>query len=107
MQTNKHSQKLSFSGLLTCLLATTLLLAACTKEGDTIYKPNPDEEKPSTAPLVTVIYGPNSLGDRSYCDKIYKGIEASAAERGLRTLHLMPESMEQGQAYLEMMFQHP
>ena len=87
------------------LLIVSLLMVACTKEGDTVYLPNPDEEQPSTTPLVTVIYGPNSLGDRSYCDKIYKGIEASAAERGLRTLHLMPESMEQGQAYLEMMFQ--
>ena len=87
------------------LLATILAFVACTKEGDTIYQPNPDEEQPSTAPLVTVIYGPNSLGDRSYCDKIYRGVEASASKRGLRTLHLMPESMEQGQTYLEMMFQ--
>ena len=83
----------------------SLLFVACTKEGDTIYQPDPDEEQPSTAPLVTVIYGPNSLGDRVYCDKIYKGIEASAAKRGLRTLHLMPESMKQGLTYLEMMFQ--
>ena len=87
------------------LLATILAFVACTKEGDTIYQPNPDEEQPSTAPLVTVIYGPNSLGDRSYCDKIYRGVEASASKRGLRTLHLMPESMEQGLTYLEMMFQ--
>lgn len=86
-------------------MIVSLLFVACTKEGDTIYQPDPDEEQPSTAPLVTVIYGPNSLGDRVYCDKIYKGIEASAAKRGLRTLHLMPESMEQGLTYLEMMFQ--
>ena len=87
------------------LLATMLALVACTKEGNTIYQIDPDEEKPSTAPLVTVIYGPNSLGDRSYCDKIYRGVEASASKHGIRTLHLMPESMEQGQTYLEMMFQ--
>ena len=43
-------------------LIAILLFVCCTKEGDTIYKPNPDEEQPSTAPLVTVIYGPNSLG---------------------------------------------
>ena len=48
MQTNKHSQKLSFSGLLICLLATTLLLAACTKEGNTIYLPTPGERQPAT-----------------------------------------------------------
>ena len=87
------------------MLATILAFVACTKEGDTIYQPNPDEEQPSTAPLVTVIYGPNSLGDRSYCDKIYRGVEASASKRGLRTLQLMPESMEQGLTYLEVMFQ--
>lgn len=46
------------------LIIAILLLIACTKEGNTIYQTNPDEEKPSTAPLVTVIYGPNSLGDR-------------------------------------------
>jgi basic membrane protein A len=88
---------------LTIILA--LMLTCCTKDGETIYQINPDEEKPSTAPLVTVIYGPNSLGDRSYCDKIYRGVEASASKHGIRTLHLMPESMEQGQTYLEMMFQ--
>ena len=40
------------------LLVTMLALVACTKEGNTIYQTNPDEEKPSTVPLVTVIYGP-------------------------------------------------
>ncbi len=93
------------NNLLTLLLGIFIILTGCTKDGDTIYQINPDEEKPSTAPLVTVIYGPNSLGDRSYCDKIYRGVEASASKRGLRTLHLMPESMEQGLAYLETMFQ--
>ena len=97
--------KMAKSYLWMLLLLFSLALAACTKDGSTIYQINPDEEKPSTAPLVTVIYGPNSLGDRSYCDKIYRGVEASASKRGLRTLHLMPESMEQGQTYLEMMFQ--
>ena len=52
-----------------------LLLASCTKDGDTIYMPDPNEEQASTAPLVTVIYGDNSLGDRSYCDMIYESVE--------------------------------
>ena len=82
-----------------------MALTACTKDGNTIYQTNPDEEKPSTAPLVTVIYGPNSLGDRSYCDKISMGVEAAAKKYGVRTLQLSPESEEQGLAYLEMMFQ--
>ena len=87
------------------LLATILALAACTKEGDTIYQPNPDEEQPSTAPLVTVIYGPNGLGDRSYCDLIYKGVEAAAKKYGVRTFQLSPESEEEGLAYIESVFQ--
>ena len=86
------------------LLATMLALVACTKEGNTIYQIDPDEEKPSTAPLVTVIYGPNGLGDRSYNDLIYKGVETAAKKYGLRTLQLAPESEEQGLAYLETMF---
>ena len=93
------------NNLLTLLLGIFIILTGCTKDGDTIYQINPDEEKPSTAPLVTVIYGPNSLGDHSYCDKIYRGIEASATKHGIRTLQLMPESTEQGLAYLETMFQ--
>ena len=86
------------------LLAMMLTLVSCTKEGDTIYKINPDEEQPSTAPLVTVIYGPNGLGDRSYNDLIYKGVEMAAKQYGVRTLQLAPESEAQGLAYLETMF---
>lgn len=93
------------NNLWTLLLVIFMALGACTKDGNTIYQIDPDEEKPSTAPLVTVIYGPNSLGDRSYCDKIYRGVEASASKHGIRTLHLVPENMEQGLTYLEVMFQ--
>ena len=85
-------------------LIAILLFVCCTKEGDTIYKPNPDEEQPSTAPLVTVIYDVNGLGDRSYNDKIFRGIESAAKKHGFRTLQLVPDSYEQGLAYLETMF---
>ena len=68
------------SNLWTLLLVIILAFGACTKDGNTIYQIDPDEEKPSTAPLVTVIYGPNGLGDRSYCDLIYKGVEEAANE---------------------------
>lgn len=85
-------------------LAAALLMAACTKDGDTIYLPDPDEEKASSAPLVTVIYGDNSLGDRSYCDMIYEGVEQTAQELGLRTMQLSPRSTEEGLQYLELMF---
>ncbi|MBQ4206212.1 MAG: hypothetical protein II662_06105, partial [Bacteroidales bacterium] len=75
------------------------MLASCTK--DRIILPNPDEEQASGAPLVIVIYGPNSLGDRSYCDLIYTGVERAAQRYGLRTLQFSPESDEEGLAYLE------
>jgi basic membrane protein A len=79
-----------------------LLLASCTKDGDTVYKSDPNEEQASTAPLVTVIYGDNSLGDRSYCDIIYEGVERTAQELGLRTMQLSPQSTEEGVQYLEL-----
>lgn len=41
------------------LMAAMLLIVSCTKEGNTIYQPNPDEEQAPTTPLVTVIYGDN------------------------------------------------
>ena len=87
------------------IIVAVLLLTCCTKEGKTIYEPTPGERQPATTPLVTVIYGPNSLGDRSYNDLIYKGVEEAAKKYGLRTLQLSPESEEQGLAYVETMFQ--
>ena len=99
-----NTKKLCLTGLLSCLLTVTFLCVACTKEGDTIYLPNPDEEQPSTAPLVTVIYDVNGLGDRSYNDKIFRGIESAAKKHGFRTLQLVPDSYEQGLAYLETVF---
>jgi len=82
-----------------------LTLVACTKDGDTIYQSDPTEPKTSTVPLVTVIYGKDALGDRSYNDLIYQGVEKTAREHGLRTMHMAPTSYEEGQAYLQTMFQ--
>ena len=86
------------------LLLSILLLSSCTKEGDTIYMPDPTEETAATAPLVTVIYGPGDLGDRRYCDQIYASVERAAMVYGLRTMQLSPQSMDEGIRYLEMMF---
>ncbi len=85
------------------LLAAILLLTCCTKEEDTLYLPDPNEERASTSPLVTVIYGDNSIGDRSYCDMIYEAVERIAQELDLRTLQLSPQSTEEGLQYLELM----
>ena len=81
------------------LLLLVVMLMSCTK--NPIVLPNPDEEQPNGTPLVIVIYGPNSLGDRSYCDLIYTGVERAAQRHGLRTLQFSPESDEEGLAYLE------
>ena len=62
------------------ILVVVMLLVACSKDGDIIYQPDPDEPKGSTAPLVTVIYSKDALGDRSYNDLIYKGVEEAAAD---------------------------
>ena len=86
-------------------LATVIALFACTKDGDTIYQQDPDEPKASTTPLVTVIYGMDALGDRSYNDLIYQGVEDAAAKYGLRTMQLSPTSYEEGQGYLRSMFE--
>lgn len=86
------------------ILAVCFLLTCCTKEGDTIYQSPPGEEQPPTSPLITVIYDPDGLGDRSYNDLIYRGVEEAAKKYGLRTLQLAPENKEQGLVYLETMF---
>ena len=85
-------------------MATALVVAACTKEGDTICLPDPNEEPASTTPLVTVIYDVNALGDHSYNDLIYEGVEQAAQEWGLRTMQLSPQTYEEGLQYLELMF---
>lgn len=79
-------------------------LASCTKDGDTILLPDPDDA-PSTAPLVTVFYDPNALGDSGYNDLIYTGVESAARQYGLRTMQLSPSSIEEGMTYLQTMFQ--
>ncbi|MCR5197743.1 MAG: hypothetical protein K6D55_03025 [Prevotella sp.] len=93
---NRAALLLSFSLL--------LVIAACTKEGVTIYQPDPADAA-STAPLVTVIYDPNALGDGGYNDLIYQGVEQAAREHGLRTMQLSPATKAEGLAYLQMMFQ--
>lgn len=87
------------------LLAVVMILAACTKEGDTIYQMDPDEPKASAKPLVTVIYDPDALGDRSYNDLIYRGVEEAAAKYGLRTMQLSPTSYDEGLAYMQAMME--
>ena len=98
----KHG--VSRAALLSLLPLTILMLAACTKDGDTIYQTAPDDVA-STAPLVTVIYDPNAVGDGNYNDLIYQGVEQAAKEYGLRTMQLSPATRAEGLAYLQTLFE--
>ena len=92
---------LSFSLLL--LVGSVSVLTSCTKDDDTIYVPDPTDAS-STSPLVTVVYSPDALGDRSYNDQIYASVEDAASQHELRTLHLSPATKAEGLAYLEDIF---
>ena len=85
------------------IIIMAAIFTACSKEGDTIYQ-SPPEDLPPQSPLVTVIYDPDALGDRSYNDLIYQGVEQAAKEHGLRTMQLSPVSRHEGLAYLENLF---
>ena len=86
------------------LIINIWMLAACTKEGDVIYQPDPADQA-STTPLVTVIYDPNAVGDGNYNDLIYQGVEEAAKQYGLRTMQLSPSTRAEGLAYLQTLFQ--
>ena len=86
------------------LTAVLLALASCTKDGDVIYETDPTDVA-STAPLVTVIYDPNAVGDGNYNDLIYQGVEQAAKQYGLRTMQLSPSTRAEGLAYLQTLFE--
>lgn len=86
-------------------ILTYCLGTSCSKDGDIIYLPDPNEQKASTAPLVTVVYDAEGVGDQSYNDLIYRGVEEAAVNYGLRTLQLSPLTNEEGLADLERLIQ--
>lgn len=81
------------------LAATGGLMTACTKEGDIIYEPDPADQSSGT-PLVTVIYDPGALGDLTYNDLIYEGVERAANQNGLRVRQLSPRNRDEGLTFL-------
>lgn len=83
------------------ILLVPMLFAACTK--DPIYLPDP-EDAPSAAPLVTVIYDPGALGDMTYNDLIFEGVERAAVAHGLRTRQYAPRTKEEGLDFLSGLF---
>ena len=97
---NRGMKRLSLPSLAFLASLAALLLAACTKDGDIIYEPDPNDQS-SGAPLVTVLYAPDGIGDQSYNDLVYQGVEEAAAMMGLRTLHLSPITGDGGRIFLE------
>ena len=85
------------------LVGSVSVLTSCSKDDETIYTPDPTDA-PRTSPLVTVVYSPDALGDKSYNDLIYSGVEGVSTQKELRTLHLSPATKEEGLAYLEDIF---
>jgi len=84
-------------GTFISVLSLLVVTFACTK--GPLYLPDP-EDVPSGSPIVTVIYDPGALGDMTYNDLIYEGVERAAVRYGLRTRQLSPRSQEEGMAYL-------
>ncbi len=70
------------------------------KDGDTVYVRDLDDV-PDSSPLVIVVYDPNAMGDHSYNDLVYQGVETAARQYGLRTLQGAPASTTEGLMYLE------
>ena len=92
-----------FLSMMLAFYAVLTGLVACTKEGDTIQVPDPTDQ-PITTPIVTVVYDPDALGDRSYNDLICQGVEAAAVKYQLRTVEFSPITREEGRQYLEDFF---
>ena len=82
------------------LAAIVVMAIGCRKVQ---YEPDP-ADVPSGAPLVTVVYDPGALGDRSYNDLIYAGVERTALARGLRTMQFSPSTSSEGLAILQTYF---
>ena len=87
-----------------CLLMILVLAVSCSKEGQTVVLPDPAERQPDDAPIVVVVYDADGVGDLSYNDLIYQGVEDAARQHGLRTMQLSPHSKSEGLAYLETLF---
>ena len=52
------------------------------------------------SPLVTVIYDPGALGDLSYNDLVYEGVERAANRNGLRVRQISPRNRGEGLTFL-------
>lgn len=83
------------------LLVMQMALASCSKEP--VYKPDP-ADAPSQSPLVSVLYDAGALGDMTYNDLLYEGVERAAFNAGVRTNQYSPRNKEEGLKYLAGLF---
>ncbi len=98
------SNKIKETFTLCFIICGVILFTCCSDDNDVIHELDPNDQ-PSTAPIVTVLYDANGLGDRSYNDLIYQGAEQAAVELNLRTRHISPQTREEGLKYLESVMQ--
>jgi len=91
--------KISTFIVLLLIVCSAILFAGCAKDSEDSNGTGGSQS--STAPVVTVLYDANGLGDRSYNDLIYTGVEQSALQNGVRTLHISPATRAEGLAHLE------
>jgi len=98
------SNKIKETFTLCFIICGVILFTCCSDNNDVIHELDPNDQ-PSTAPIVTVLYDANALGDRSYNDLIYTGTEQAAGELNLRTRHISPETKEEGLRHLEAIMQ--
>ena len=62
---------------------------------------NKPEEGVDQTPTVTVLYDAQALGDRSYNDLIYSGVERAAVAHGLKTIHFAPQTTAEGKPCMQ------
>lgn len=89
---NYSSYLLEVKRYLFLVLPLVLFMSSCSEE---------DYEYVDKSPQVIALYIADGLGDRSYVDNIYRGVEAACIKNGLYVLHLSPADADEGRAYIE------
>jgi len=77
-------------------LLLTLLLFSCQKEEIGVY----DDLNFHPLFTVNVIFPPEGLGDRSFVDEVYEGVEVAVQEISFEVDYIIPETIESGGLWL-------
>jgi len=73
------------------LLMLLLLLNSCQEEEFELFTPNK---------VVNVLLPAEGLGDRSFIDVVYKGVEEATKDFDFRVNYIIPESLEMGEEWI-------